>query len=321
MRLNNGIEVTLLDAKQSVLTEHYNPLSQRSEDFEGELASVLVSADDKQPVALSLTIPEQFDLEGAEDVKVVIACGHDQQNGHSLKNVQVHSIDKANVVGTHIFDCFKLWDISTGASQGGARLEKLTLPDAVGLNEAIEAVNMPTSYQNTYIANKGCIAVFVVRGHLEAPLPVLRYPYRSVLSATEPPIAQWAEDTGMPKCIRWQWFEPLQNEHGLPYVFEFRHMGQTEIDLVQSDTATPPPASLPTESTATDDDVRRASSRIKSLALRNPVVYDFGDDISDASNQNPDQDGEASDASTHDSDDEGDLSDASNQFSGDEDED
>ncbi|KAF2770806.1 hypothetical protein EJ03DRAFT_55788 [Teratosphaeria nubilosa] len=87
---------------------------------------------------------------------------------------------------------------------------------------------LPTEAVDMYRAPRGSIALFVVRGKLAGdPECHDPEPAERPLSPTDPPGQDWYELGS--KVIRWEWFEDLRSENGIPIVFLFVNVASHDL--------------------------------------------------------------------------------------------
>ncbi|KAK4631377.1 hypothetical protein CLAFUW4_02661 [Fulvia fulva] len=89
----------------------------------------------------------------------------------------------------------------------------------------VEEHSTETLWQETGVANQGCIAVFIQRGHLSAASAKVD-DYHS----TFPPVTWYHKHEDVPKAIRPSWFTPISGTHSQPTIFELRNLLRTTPD-------------------------------------------------------------------------------------------
>ncbi|KAF2160824.1 hypothetical protein M409DRAFT_59617 [Zasmidium cellare ATCC 36951] len=234
----DGVRMWLEDLRRNIVACHENPHQVIATDSDGNSRSRAIHATPGDEVKVNLSFEEQFNLRGASGVRVTIAIGHTDLDPSDLSNSQSWWIDADNLGRAHAFHFFSTWE----SENGKAEATRFTFPVPDGeilpfplhtclLTRGISQDNPVEGsknvlWQDVNLANKGCIAVSVVRGDLTDEVQL--YPVR----CTDPPPTHRWEATDMPKVISWHWFKPMAGEKAPPpVVFELRNTVDSDANI------------------------------------------------------------------------------------------
>ncbi|EME47714.1 hypothetical protein DOTSEDRAFT_32103 [Dothistroma septosporum NZE10] len=207
-----------------------------------------------QPCQLTVTLSPAFKPQQATGIRVTIAIGHRQQDPSDFSNVQSWWIATSELREAHTFEHMQRWN-EEDSEVGPVQLQ---VPKFDWLAEEHSKEVM---WQETGIANKGCIAVFMQRGHLSDESAE-----ENSFQPTFPPVSSYHSVESGPRVIRPGWFVPLPGFHGRPTIFELRNLFRSAPETTGDD-----PDTLGTSGDASDrsDDELRppiAASKGKSAS-------------------------------------------------------
>ncbi|KAK0251410.1 hypothetical protein B0A54_09340 [Friedmanniomyces endolithicus] len=190
------------------------------EDSEGRAHSSIIRVDAGTQYDAYVTIPDGFDLQGADGVLLSISEGHTQCGDHSTENTQVMYIPSLNggVEGDYIVSSFRRWNVvgrdalhnlrvpQANADQTSG-VENYTLRPCLNANQGairltLQRVNFKRSGSNYIIRRKN-------PDHDISTVP--REYYRAKPRIVDDEL----------RIINRHWVTPLEGKAGLPYVFEF----------------------------------------------------------------------------------------------------
>ncbi|KAK0303515.1 hypothetical protein LTR01_008070 [Friedmanniomyces endolithicus] len=209
------------------------------EDSEGRAHSSIIRVDAGTQYDAYVTIPDGFDLQGADGVLLSISEGHTQCGDHSTENTQVMYIPSLNggVEGDYIVSSFRRWNVV-----GRDALHNLKVPQANGQSHIIPlpasdaAEPFPPADQTSGVenytlrpclnANQGAIRLTLQRVNFKRSGSnyIIRRKNPDHDISTVPREYYRAKPRIVDdelRIINRHWVTPLEGKAGLPYVFEF----------------------------------------------------------------------------------------------------
>ncbi|KAH9832762.1 hypothetical protein Tdes44962_MAKER00242 [Teratosphaeria destructans] len=163
---------------------------------------------------------ENFNIFSAKGLKLVTSIGHDEPDEDVTDFTQASWLDKSQLYDEQSVEEFRIWQEGEEI-QGNA----FRMPEATDVSTL---AHLPTEAVGMYRAPQGSIALFVVRGRLagdpgcDDPEPADR-----PLGPTDPPDEDWHDLSS--NVIRWEWFEDLRSENGVPIVFLFVNVASDDL--------------------------------------------------------------------------------------------
>ena len=206
MKHDDGIKVSLSRSDGANLVEFENGERKQDLNFNGQFDSSIITGEAGQKFTVRVDFDDAFKFHGpaSEDcgVMIVIACGHAQQALGSRGDVQMFF---DNAPRRDYFSAFDTWPTETSdpvevdlkLPEPEGKSATLTFTGRLQLTfSAIEtATDADTAWQRSFNANKGCVAVFVVRGYLYHPRTKtldLAHFCAQDRAVTEPPPSYWS---------------------------------------------------------------------------------------------------------------------------------
>ncbi|KAK1066090.1 hypothetical protein LTR74_007481 [Friedmanniomyces endolithicus] len=171
-----------------------------------------------------VTIPGQFDLQGADGILLSISEGHAQNEDHSMQDTQVMYIPRLScetVEGDYIVSSFRRWNAS-----GRDALHNLKVPQLNCKSPYRTPGAAPRTLRPCPNANQGAIKLTVLRVNFKRSGSnyIIRRKNPDHDISTVPPECYRAKPRIVDdelRIINRHWVTPLEGEAGLPYVFEF----------------------------------------------------------------------------------------------------
>ncbi|KAK4506006.1 hypothetical protein PRZ48_003971 [Zasmidium cellare] len=262
MRINSaalqrldGVRLWLEYLGHNAVDCYENPYQVLPTNGDSNFLSRAIQATPGDELKINLNFSTDFDLGAASGVRVTLAIGHTELDPTDLSTSQSWWIDADNLKRSHSFKFFSTWE--TEISKAEAIRLTFPVPD----DNPVEG-SKNVMWQYMHLANKGCIAVSVVRGDLTDEVQL--YP----VHCTDPPPTHRWEATDMPKVISWHWFEPMASENPHPIVFEFRNMVDTNVNT-RAATEAGPSRDRTTSPMASNDVASMDEDEMMARALEN----------------------------------------------------
>ncbi|KAK0890522.1 hypothetical protein LTR91_016483 [Friedmanniomyces endolithicus] len=187
----------------------------------GRAHSSIVSVDAGTQYDAYVTIPNSFDLQGADGILLSISEGHTHNDDHSMQDTQVMYIPRLScgtVEGDYIVSSFRRWNAS-----GRDALHNLRAPQP---NPNWMPGEIPHTLRPCLKANQGAIKLTLQRVRFERSGSnyIIRRKNPDHDISTVPPEHYRVRPRNVDdelRIINGHWVTPLEGEAGLPYVFDF----------------------------------------------------------------------------------------------------
>ncbi|KAK0933046.1 hypothetical protein LTR29_015358 [Friedmanniomyces endolithicus] len=190
------------------------------EDSEGRAHSSIIRVDAGTQYDAYVTIPDGFDLQGADGVLLSISEGHTHNEDHSTQDTQIMYIPRLNsgVEGGYIVSSFRRWN-----AVGRDALHNLKVPQP---NPNQTPGTAPHTLRPCLNANQGAIRLTLQRVNFKRSGSnyIIRRKNPDHDISTVPPEHYRAKPRVVDdelRIVNRHWVTPLKGKAGLSYVFEF----------------------------------------------------------------------------------------------------
>jgi len=279
----DGIRVSLIDKNGTPVAEYANPYEAVSTSFHGNFGSRRVVTAFQEVFEVVVEFGHEYESYRSTGVLITVA-GHHNDSCSKMQKLSFW-IPSKDVHGIHRFTTVLFCGpMHRGVAHSETRL--LRFPDV-----CLDYQTATTSWMmnNSYTANKGCVSVFIERGHLAAEADTPEN-YQQCRMSRRLYFSRFPSFTY--RVVKGGDFRALRSQNGEDYLFEFRCVTRGEVaGLVEAEEEITPsetsngfavPKSAPVE--REDDRVDEESDGHDSITTEEEpmdVDYDNASELSD----------------------------------------